>query len=143
MRVEINAYLTLKERGADSLITAYSLTDDTNFLKEAAERYPDNSHVQLAVLRADLFPENRRHWLEAFKQSAPDNALASYLAAQEYFKAGQTDQVIAELTEAGGKSAMDTYWLDMSQARAEAYKSAGFAPLMRLGLGITTPHGPG
>ncbi len=126
-RAEINAYLTLKKRGADSLITAYSLTDDTNFLKEAAERYPDNLHVQLAVLCANLFPEDRWHWLEAFKQNAPDNPLASYLAAREYFKAGQPDQAIAELTEAGGKSAMETYWLDMAQARADAYKSAGFA----------------
>jgi hypothetical protein len=126
-RAEIDAYLKLKNRGADSLITAYSLTDDTNFLREAAMKYPLDPHVQLAVLSADLFPENRWHWLEAFKQSAPDNPIANYLAACEYFDAGQSDQAINELTEAGGKPVLETYWLDMMQARADAYASAGFA----------------
>ena len=36
-------------------------------------------------------------WLDAFKQSAPDNALANYLWAHNYYKAGQTDQAVQEL----------------------------------------------
>lgn len=135
-REQIDAYLTKKNRGAVSLIAAYSLTHDTNFLYEAARNYSDNSHVQLAVLAANLFPGDRWRWLEAFKQSAPDNSLANYLAACEYFKAGQPEQAVGELTEASGKSSLNMYWLDNEQAVIEVYVNAGFTPAVANLLGF-------
>lgn len=127
-REEINAYLAHKNRSADSLVAAYLLTFDTNFLKEAAEKYPTDPHVQFAVLRKDLFPEARWHWLEAYEESTPDNSLANYLTAYWHFKDGQPEQALTELTKADAKSRLDVYWLDEAQAVSEAYVSAGFSP---------------
>jgi hypothetical protein len=127
-REEINTYLEQKNRSADSLITAYRLTRDSNFLSEAAGRYPNDPRVQFEILGANLFPQDRWHSLEAFKQNAPDNSLPNYLAAREYFKAGQLEKALGEFTEARDKSALDMYWLGGIQGVAEAYVSAGFAP---------------
>jgi hypothetical protein len=127
-REEINAYLTQKNHSADSLVAAYRLTFDTNFLKEAAAKYPTDPHVQFTVLRKELFPEDRWHWLEAYEESTPDNSLVNYLAAYWHLKEGQTEQALAEFTRADAKPRLDVYWLDEAQAVSEAYMSAGFAP---------------
>jgi len=124
---EINIYLTEKNHSADSLIAAYSVTYDTNYLKEAAEKYPDDPHVEFVVLRKDLFPEDRWHWLQAFKENAPDNSLANYLAASEYFREGKPEQAFAEMAKADAKPGLNVYWIDIAQAVSEAYISAGFA----------------
>ena len=53
--------------------------------------------MQLAVLAHNAFPEARRQWLDAFKASSPDNSLANYLSAQDYFKNGQPEAAMKEL----------------------------------------------
>lgn len=141
-REEIDAYLTQKNRGAQSLITAFSLTRDTNFLYEAAEKYPKDPHVQLAVLAAKAFPEDRWRRLEAFKQSAPDNSLANHLTAREFFKTGQSEKALGEFTEARERSALNMYWLDGIQATAEAYISAGFAHADAYFMGFASSSAP-
>ena len=53
------------------------------------EKYPNDPQVAFEALFAkDLSPEQRRQWLSAFEQSAPDNPLANYLSARDYLKAG-------------------------------------------------------
>jgi len=58
---------------------------------------------------------------------APDNALASYLSARDYFKAGQTDQAVQELTAASSKQQFQDYTLDRRQDDEEAYLAAGYS----------------
>jgi hypothetical protein len=65
--------------------------------------------------------------LEAFKQSAPDNALANYLSAQDYFKAGQTDQAVQELNAASGQTKFQDYSLEFVQNVEEAFREAGYS----------------
>jgi hypothetical protein len=126
------------------LIAAYWLANDTNFLKEAALKYPNDPRVQFQILGANLFTEDRRLWLEAFKKSAPDNALANYLAARKDFKAEKPEAALAELTNAQGKPVIDVYWQDRAQAVAEAYITAGFASpdahLESLGYSFSPPN---
>jgi hypothetical protein len=92
------------------------------------QKYPNDPQVAFeAVFKEDASPADQRHWLEAFKQSAPDNALANYLSALNYFKAGQTDQAVQELTAASGKPQYQDYSLDRTQVDEEAYLSAGYS----------------
>jgi tetratricopeptide (TPR) repeat protein len=64
--------------------------------------------------------------LDTFEKSAPDNALANYLSALNYFKAGQTDQAVQELTAASGKQ-LDDYTMERAQDDEEVYLSAGYS----------------
>jgi hypothetical protein len=140
-RDEIDAYLTQENRSADSLIAAFSLTHDTNFLYEAADEYPNDPRVQLQVLEVNLFPEARWQWLEAFRQSAPNNSLANYLAARECSKAGDREGVLRELNAATDKPTLDVYWLIGRQRVTEAYISAGYAPADATLAGFETEAG--
>ena len=94
-------------------------------LKLAAELFPHDPRVQYAVLTRDLFPEQRREWLDRFKAAAPDNALANYLSAREYLKGGDREQGLKELTEATRKPHYNDYSLDHLQSREEAQMAAG------------------
>jgi hypothetical protein len=65
--------------------------------------------------------------LDAFKQSAPDNALANYLSAVDYFNVGQTDQAVQELITASDKPQFQDYSLNSVQDNEEAYLAAGYS----------------
>ena len=80
-----------------------------------------------AVINKDLSPEERREWLNVFKQADPDNALANYLSARDYIKTGQTDQAVQELLAASGKQQLEDYTLERVQDDQEAYLSAGYS----------------
>jgi RNA polymerase sigma factor (sigma-70 family) len=120
-------YLKENGRKASSLLAAYRTSGDPKLLKEAMEKYPDDPQVAFeAAFANDSSPEQQRQWLDTFEKSAPDNALANYLSADNYFKAGQTDQAVQELTAAAGKQQFQDYTLDRVQNDVEAYLSAGY-----------------
>ena len=92
------------------------------------EKFPHDPQVAFeAALDTDLSPEQQRQWLDTFKQSAPDNALANYLSALNYFNSGQIDEGIHELAAAAGKQP-DNYTLARAQDDEEAYLLAGYSP---------------
>ncbi len=96
-------------------------------LKEATEKYPNDPQVAFTAAYApDVSPEDRRRWLDVFKQSAPENSLANYLSALDYFKAGRTDQAIQDLSAAAAKQKYQDYSWDFIQGGQEAYRSAGY-----------------
>jgi hypothetical protein len=122
---QLAPYLEAKQRSAESLIAAFHATRDPAALREAVEKYPGDPRVLFATgFRADS-PEERRQLLEAFKQSAPDNALANYLSARDYFKAGQSDRAVQELSVAASKPQFQDYAGDSLQELEEAYRAAG------------------
>jgi hypothetical protein len=131
-RAQIESYLEQNRRSAESLLAAFRLTGDRALLQEAAEKYPNDPRVHYAgwfsvVRDDDSSPEERRQWLEAFRQSAPENALAYYLSAQDYFKSGQTDRAVEELIAASGKPQFHGFSADAVQSMKEAYLSAGYS----------------
>jgi hypothetical protein len=115
---KVEAWLALHHRSANSLLAAFHVLNDTNYLKEAATNFPDNPQVELAVLARNVFPEDRRKWLDLFKASSPSNSLASYLSAQTYFQSGQSDAAVKDLVAATGKPQFENYTLE-SQLNAE------------------------
>jgi RNA polymerase sigma factor (sigma-70 family) len=124
---QVEAYLKANGRKASSLLAAYRTSGDPALLQEAMQKYPNDPQVAFeAVFKEDASPAERRQWLDAFKQSAPDNALANYLSALDYFKSGQTDQAVQELAAASGKQQFQ-YSLDRYQDDEEAYLAAGYS----------------
>ena len=125
---QVEAYLKANGRKASSLLAAYRTSGDPALLKEAMEKYPNDPQVAFeAVYAKDLSPEEQRQWLNTFEKSAPDNALANYLSALNYFNSGQIDQGVQELTAASGKQQFQDYTLDRWKDDEEAYLSAGYS----------------
>src|SRR5688572_11409744 len=56
----LKEYLDRNQHNAASLITAFQVSKDTNYLKQAAANFPDDPRVQLRVITAGVFPEEKR-----------------------------------------------------------------------------------
>jgi RNA polymerase sigma factor (sigma-70 family) len=135
---QVESYLKVNRRDAASLLAAFRTTGDPALLQEAMQKYPGDPQVAFeAVFKKDVSPEERRQWLDAFKQSAPDNALANYLSALDYFKAGQTDQAVQELVAASVKPQFQDYRLEAAQNDIEAYLAAGYSVAEAKTLGVS------
>jgi hypothetical protein len=135
---QAESYLKANRRSVASLLAAYHTTGDLALLKEAMQKYPSDPRVAFeAVFNKDASTEERRQWLDAFKQSAPENSLPNYLSALDYFKAGQTDLAVQELEAAGDKAQFEDYRLEAAQNDIEAYLAAGYsvAEAKTLGMG--------
>lgn len=126
----VERYLERHQRNAESLLGAFRATQNPDLLKEAAARYPDDPTIQLAVLLHQIFPEQRREWLDRFKQSAPDNSLASYLSAREHFEAKDLSAALADLAEATGRPRLNPYLLESMQSAEELFVAGGQPALL-------------
>ena len=125
---QVEAYLKTNGRKASSLLAAFRTSDDPALLKEAMEKFPNAPQVAFeAALDKSLSPEEQRQWLNALEKSAPDNSLANYLSALNYFNSGQIDQGVQELTAASGKQQFQDFTLDRWKDDEEAYLSAGYS----------------
>jgi tetratricopeptide (TPR) repeat protein len=130
---QAEAYLQQNRRQVENLLAAWRVTGDRIFMQEAMEKYPNDPRVAFSAAclynsygSEEEAAKGRRHWLDTFKQSAPDNALANYLSAREHFKSGQNDQAVHEMLSAANKPIQD-YALDFIQNSEEAYRSAGYS----------------
>jgi RNA polymerase sigma factor (sigma-70 family) len=124
---QVGPYLRANGRNASSLLAAYRTTSDPALLTEAMRNFPDDPQVAFeAAFSKDLKPEEQRHWLDVLKKSDPDNALANYLSALDYFKNGQTDQAVKEFAAASGKQFED-FSSQRYQDDTEAYLTAGYS----------------
>jgi RNA polymerase sigma factor (sigma-70 family) len=121
-------YLGENGRSAGALLAAFRCTRDVALLEEAKQKFPNDPQVAFeAAFKSDIPPEERRQWIEIWKQSDPENPLADYLSASEYFKSGRADQAIEALVAASGKQKFTDYTLDRAQNDEEAYLSAGYS----------------
>ncbi|MGD0538557.1 MAG: hypothetical protein ABSC03_13035 [Verrucomicrobiota bacterium] len=129
----VETYVQQHNRSAESLLAAARVLrglDRREYLREAKEKYPNDPRVAYAAFYQPPFdnrqaaPEERRQWLDAFQQAAPDNALPGYLSARDDFKAGRTDQAVQEVLAAVGKPIQD-YALESIQNVEQAYLAAG------------------
>ena len=126
-REQIEAYLKANGRTAVNLLAAFQASGDPALMQEAMKTYPNDPQVDFrAALDKNLSPEEQRQWLNAFEKSAPDNALANYLSALNYFGSGQNDQAVQELNAAAGKSQFQDYFQDSQQSLEEAYLASGY-----------------
>ena len=106
---EIEALLRKHEYSRESLIGAALVTNNLEHLREAAQRYPDDPHVQLLVITKNLFPEERSAWIDRFKASQPENSLASILKGGDLLASGNSEEAISELRLAAGQTSFNSY----------------------------------
>ena len=123
---QAESFLKANGRSAANLLAAFRTSGDPALLKEAMEKYPNDPQVAFeAAFSKDLSPAEQRRWLDAFAKSAPDNALANYLSALNYFNAGQIDRGVQDLAAASGKP-LDDYTISRAENDMEAYLAAGY-----------------
>jgi hypothetical protein len=129
---QVAGYLAANHRNAGSLLAAYHTTSDRAFLEEAMAKYPNDPRVAYtAWFRGGPYANEaeesqaRRHWLDVLEQAAPDNSMANYLSAQNYFKSGQTELAVQEMQAGGGKASFNDYTQEAIQDVQEAYVAAG------------------
>lgn len=141
---QVESYLKDNRRNAASLLAAFRTTGDKALLEEAMKNFPNDPEVAFeAAFKNGASPEEKRQWLDAFEKSDPDNALANYLSAREYLKAGQGDQAIQELLAASAKPQFQDYSVDRVQNDGEAYLSAGYSAAeakVVSSMGLTLPQ---
>jgi hypothetical protein len=129
---QLKAYLEANHRNAESLLAAYQATHERALLDEAIANYPNDPQVAYtAWFRTPADDpgalQARRQALDLFKQAAPDNALANYLSAANYFKSGQPELALQELQTAAAKPTYNDYTQDAIQSMEEAYLAAGYS----------------
>ncbi|MSU64288.1 MAG: hypothetical protein EXS31_18185 [Pedosphaera sp.] len=124
-REQIEAFLALNKTNAQSLLAAWHAAGDREYLKQAAVLYPNDPAVQLNTITLDVFPGQQREWLDRFKQSAPENSLANYLSARDYFRDGKPELALKELAEAAGKRGFSDYTERTLQDMEEIYMQSG------------------
>jgi hypothetical protein len=124
-REVIDSFLDERGRSALSLLVAWQESGNDELLREAAERHPDDPQVQIAMLSTELSAEERMQWIERFKKSAPDNALADYYAAVEFFQRQDATSAIAALRAGTGKSQYEDYMIDQMRERESLFRAAG------------------
>ncbi len=128
-REQIEAYLQKNHRDADSLLAAFQVSQDPSYRREAGANFPDTPAVQFAVIVGRAFPGEQRKWIDAFKASSPDNALAWYFSAMDYFNSNQLDLAVSELSEATRRQSFNTYAAQNTQAMEDMCLLAGWPPL--------------
>jgi RNA polymerase sigma factor (sigma-70 family) len=126
---QVEPYLNAKGRNASSLLAAFRTTGDPALLAEAMKKYPNEPQVGFeAASRNDASPEERRAGLDAFKSAAPDNSLANYLSALDYFKTGHKVEAVQELNAAAAKPQFQDYTAERARSDEEVYLAAGYPP---------------
>jgi len=139
-------YFRRKGTNAQTLLVAAQVgTNRMEYLKLAGTLFPNDPHVQFAVLGFNAFPQERREWLDRFKQSAPDNSLPAYLSAREYLAAGDRAGAMQELAAAASRPHFNDYTVDAWQATEEALLGADKSVVDAKGgaaIAVLLPHLP-
>jgi hypothetical protein len=129
---QAEAYAQQHQRRPEALLAACQTSGNRAFIREAAEKYPRDKRAALAAafqsgsVEAHGGLQERRQCLDVFKNAAPDNALADYLSAREYFKSGEAALAEKEVQSGVNKPVRD-YALELIDAATDAYLSAGYS----------------
>jgi hypothetical protein len=147
---QLETYLEANRRDAESLLAAYQATHDQALLDEAITKYPKDPRVAYTAWFRSQPNANdpdalqaRRQALDLLKQAAPDNALANYLSAANYFKSGQPELALQELQAGAAKRQYNDYTQDDIQSMEEAYRAAGYSDIESKAAatsGVLLPH---
>jgi len=128
-RAQVEPYLKTKGRNAASLLAAFRTTADPALLAEASRKYPNDPQVGFeTAIRNDASRQDRRTGLDAFKLAAPENALANYLSALDFFKSGRKDAAVQDLNAGATKQQFEDYTLERTRTDEEVYRTVGYPP---------------
>lgn len=121
---EVETFLDKEGRTAANLAAASLLTGDPTFLAEAGNRFPDDSHVALAVLSGSSRPNPK--WIDVLKRDEPGNTLGYLFAADQAIESGSPETAFVELLSIPVDSQADLHLEQWGGALESAYLSAGY-----------------
>ena len=152
---DIERFVAKHGETAANLIAAFQNTRDRRWLDRALGLFPNSPLVLMEAIQArpdgavktdgtDHQPDKERlEIIERFKAADPGNPVPWIFAAQELFKAKQTEGGIAEIRAALDRPAFYTFSNERMDAAQRLYESLGLDPLEASALamfGITLPH---
>jgi hypothetical protein len=120
--------LERRGRSTRNLLAASRLLDDLSFVREAVKADPNSPAAQLELaIRSDILVEKSAA-TAAFCALAPGNSLGDYLTANLAFRSG--DAAAAVLARSMDHPLYTHYTAEISAAKEQAYRDAGYEPLM-------------
>jgi hypothetical protein len=125
---EINHFLQEKGSTPLNLIAASRLTGDLKWVREAAQKFPQDATLQLELALKGENPEEKLTALKSFRQLAPENSVGDYLSANVAFEQGDTGSAAEALTQSLESTAFIDYNTQIMQAAEGAYLDAGVKP---------------
>ena len=126
---EFDEFVARHGHSREALIAAFQLEiGGDRHLLEAARRYPEDPHVQYLVLAGNLLPEQRAEWLRRFKESQPDNALASLFLGEQLFEDGKAGEAVEQLRLAATQDSLEDFGTEGRLARESAMLEFGYTP---------------
>lgn len=124
---QADAYLERNQTNAESLIIAYRVTHDAEYLRRAVAAYPTNNNVLFRALIHDIEPEKRRELLDRYKEADPGNALPHFFSAADHLTNGRTDEAIKDLAQANIAPSLRDDITEQLLNLEEIYHLAGYS----------------
>jgi hypothetical protein len=139
---ELQKFLARNGTNAESLLAAFSVTSDKEFLREAVRRYHESAFVLVSALAHNVSPEQRGDWIEQLKRIAPDNSLANYFSARDHMKNQQPDLALQEFTEASSKKGFHDFTVERIQGLEDMYLGVGHSAAEAKALAMSSVQMP-
>jgi hypothetical protein len=140
---QAEAFIRANHTNAESLLAAYQVTREKEYIRRAAELFPNDPNVLIRAIAFDASPENKRSMLEQLKKVDPQNAIASYLSASDHFDRNEPAAALKDLSEASSRKQFSDYMIEQSLTMEEIYLAAGHTPAEAKALGMASlelPH---
>lgn len=139
---QAEAFLQRNKTNAESLLTAFRVTNDTNYLRQAAEKFPNDPTVIMKALGHNLFPDDRRAWIDQLKKVDPDNAIPSYMSAREHFDKKEYQAAFQDIVDGANKPAFTDYYNEQVLSLEDIYLNAGHTPAEAKALAMAATEIP-
>jgi RNA polymerase sigma factor (sigma-70 family) len=142
-REQAEAFLARNKTNAESLLAAYRVTHDVEYLRRAATNFPNDPHVLMRAVSHNAFPEEKRQWLEQFKKADSANALPHYLSAAEHLKAGEMKAAFQDLANGTQRGTFQDHVTEQILTLEEMYLAAGHSSAeakMLAACAVELPH---
>lgn len=126
---QLQRHIDTNRQSAESFLAAFQASGDKYWLTNAAALHPDDPSVQFAMISHAADDNNRREWLDRFKNSDPENALANFLSARDHFQQGDPEGAVKDLLAGAAKPGFNDYTHHDIQSAEEMYLAAGESPI--------------
>jgi hypothetical protein len=126
---EVEAFLERHGRTTGNLLAASRLLHDLSFVREAVKADPDSPAAQLELAIRSNIPAEKSAATAAFSALAPGNSLGDYLTANLAFRSGDAAAAAAALARSMDSPLYAHYTAEISAAKEQAYRDAGYEPL--------------
>lgn len=123
---DVEKFLFKHHRDGPSLIAAFSLLGDLEYLKEAINEYPENPEVALVALSVGGEGPDAL-WISRLQAADPDNLLVQYLVSYEALLRQDVKEAFSALQRADTLLEFDDYNESRMKLIEEAAMDAGYS----------------